>query len=139
MADQMSDSGLEKSAARRGVTLVKLLISHQKWFETDHSDRNQAYAVLDALFKDEAGREFLGVNQHDGILWFNKESFAELLFWLMLTAIVEIGSGPDQPHAALVEEIETCYGKIRKFREAERKSDYQVEKLLKAVTERGPE
>ncbi len=136
MVDQLSDSGMERSAALRLVMLVKLLIRHQKWFESDRSGGNRTYAVLDALFKDKEGQEFLGVNQHDGILWFNKESFEELLSWLMLTAIIEIGSGPERLSAEVVEKIEACYEMIRKFQDAEKESDYQVEKLLAAVTEK---
>ena len=133
MADQLSDLGLKEGAAGRWVTLIKLLIRHQKWFETGRPDRNQAYAVLDVLFKDGEVQEFLHVNRHEGVLWFNKESFEELLFWLMLAAIVEIGSGPERLSAGVVEEIEACHGMIWKFQDAERKSDYQVEKLLMAV------
>ena len=85
------------------------------------------------MFKDEEVQEFLHVNRHEEVLWFNKESFEELLFWLMLAAIVEIGSGPERLSAGVVEEIEACHGMIWKFQDAERESDYQVEKLLMAV------
>ena len=61
-----------------------------------------------------------------------KESFEELLFWLMLIAVVEIGAGPEHSTSAAVKEIETRYGIILSILEAEKKSEYQIEKLITA-------
>ncbi len=134
IVNQLLDSGLDEGAAGRRVTLIKLLTRHQQWFKTGRLDQNQAYAVLDSLLKDDEVQEFIQVNRHDGILWFNKESFDELLFWLMLTAVMEIGSDPLRSPTETVKGIEECYAMIQKFQEAEKKSEYQVEKLLAATT-----
>jgi hypothetical protein len=134
IVNQLLDSGLEEGTTRRWVTLIKLLTHHQQWFKTGRRDQNQAYAVLDSILKDDEVQEFIRMNRHDGILWFNKESFEELLFWLMLTAVMEIGFSPQRLPTDAVKEIEECYTVIQKFQEAERKSEYQVEKLLAATT-----
>jgi hypothetical protein len=133
IVNQLLDSGLDEGAAKRRVTLIKLLTRHQQWFKTGRLDQNQAYAVLDSLLKDDEVQEFIQTNRHDGILWFNKESFEELLFWLMLIAVVEIGSDPLRSPSKAVKAIEECYAVIQKFQEAEKKSDYQVEGLLAAT------
>ena len=112
--------------------LIKLLTHHQHWWKSKASDQNRAYQVLDSLLKDEEVQRFLQVNRHDGILWFNRESFEELLFWLMLVAAVNISSDPLLSTTRIVEEIEDCYAMLQKFQEAEKKSDYQLEKLFAA-------
>jgi glycosidase len=129
--NQLSD--LEDGVAGKRVTLIKLLTRHQQWFQTGLPGSHQAWTILNSLLKDDDVREFLQVNQHNGIFWFNKESFEELLFWLMLTAFVEIASSPQRPPTEVVKQINKCYGLIQAFQEAEKQSDYQVEKLLMAV------
>ena len=93
---------------------------------SDGADRNR-------LLKDDEVQKFIQVNEHDGILWFNKESLDELLFWLMLVTVVEIGSSPQRLPTDAVKEIEECHGVIQKIQEAETKSEYQVEKILMAA------
>ena len=135
LVNQLLDSGLDGGSAKRLVALIKVLTRHQQWFETGRLDQNQAYKVLDSLLKDNEIQKFIQANQHDGVLWFNKESFEELLFWLILAAVVEIASGPLRSPTEVVKEIERCHEIIQRIQEAEKKSDYQVEKLLMAVNQ----
>jgi glycosidase len=137
MISALIDLGIDDGSARRSVQLIKLLTQHQDWCETGPSAQNQAFEVLDSLLKDDEVQSFIQVNEHDGILWFNKENLEELLFWLMLVAVVEIGSSPLLSPAQVVKEIEECQGVIQKIREAETKSEYQVEKILMALI-KGP-
>ena len=113
--------------------LIKLLTGHQRWFEVKLSDQQPAYQVLDSLLKDGEVQQFLQVNRHNDILWFNKEAFDELLWWLMLIAAMEISSDFLRPAIEVVKDLESCYAMIQTFQEAEKKSDYQAEKLLEAV------
>jgi hypothetical protein len=135
IASVLRDLGLEETAAWRSVTLVKLLTHHQGWFEVNPSDRKQAYAILELLLEDGEAQQFLQVNQHNDILWFNKEAFEEMLWWLMMVAALAIGSDPLRPVNAVVEELQGCYSMILTWQKAEEKSEYQVEKLLEAVRE----
>ena len=132
IANVLIDSGVEEQLAWRSVSLIKLLTHHQHWWKSEASDDNRAYQVLDSLLKDEKVQRFLQVNRHEGILWFNRESFEEFLFWLMLVAAVNITSDPLLSTTRIVEEVEDCYAMLQKFQEAENKSDYQLEKLFAA-------
>ncbi len=127
------DSGAGNGSSRRSVQLIRLLTRHQNWFEPDRTDQNRAFDVSNSLLKDDEVRKFIQVNEHDGILWFNKESFEELLFWLMLAAVVEIGSRPLDSPAQVLKKIEACHGVIQKIQEAEMKSEYRVDKILMAL------
>ena len=127
--------GLEEGAAGSSLTVIKWLTSHQRWFEMKPSDQKQAYAILELLFKDVEVQQFLQVNQYNNIGWFSKESFEEMLWWLMMVAALTIGSDPLHPVNTVVAELEKCYSIIQTWQQAEEKSEYQVEKLLSALRE----
>jgi hypothetical protein len=98
-------------------------------------NQKSAHAKLELLLKDGDLREFLQINQHKDIWWFNKEAFEEMLWWLMMVAALTIGSDPLRPVNAVIEELEQCYSMIQKWQRAEEKSEFQVERLLSALQE----
>ena len=127
--------GLEEGTAWSSLTIIKWLTGHQRWFEAKPLNQKSAHAELELLLKDEDLREFLQINQHKDIWWFNKEAFEEMLWWLMMVAALTIGSDPLRPINRVVEELERCYSVIQEWQEAEEKSEYQVEKLLSTLQE----
>jgi hypothetical protein len=131
----LMDLGQEETAAWRSVTVIKLLTRHQHWFEVPASAQNPPYQVLELLLKDGEVQQFLQVNRYNDILWFNGEAFDELRGWLLPVAAVEIISDPLRSPSEIVKEIERCNGILQKWEEAEKGSEYQVEKLLAAVRE----
>jgi glycosidase len=131
----LMDLGQEETAAWRSVTVIKLLTRHQHWFEVPASAQNPPYQVLELLLKDGEVQQFLQVNRYNDILWFNGEASDELRGWLLPVAAVEIISDPLRSPSEIVKEIERCNGILQKWEEAEKGSEYQVEKLLAAVRE----
>jgi hypothetical protein len=99
------------------------------------SAQNQPHDVLESLLKDHEVNQFLKVNRFNDILWFNKEAFDELRGWLLQVAIVDLISDPLGSSSERMKEIERCHRIILKWKEAEKRSEYQVEKLLEAVKE----
>jgi glycosidase len=130
IAGVLKDLGSEEGVAWRSLLLIKLLTRHQRWFE-----EKTAYQILEKLIKDNEAQQFLVVNQYDDALWFNKEAFEEMLWWLMLVSAIEISSDPSRPASEMVKGLESCYAIIQTLLEAEKGSDYQVEKLLSIVNE----
>jgi hypothetical protein len=91
--------------------------------------------VLASLLKENEVHHILQINRYNDILWFNKESFEEMLGWLMLEATVEISSDPVRSPSEIVKDLEDCYETVKSLEEAEKKSGYQVEKLLEILRE----
>ncbi len=130
IASALQDLGLDESAAWQSVAVVKLLTSHQRWFAVQAADApSRAYRILESLLKDDEVRQFLQVNRYQGVLWFNKEAFEELLWWLWLVAVVQIGADPQR-----ADEMLACSEIIKQLCQAAEKSGYQVEKLLMLAT-----
>jgi glycosidase len=133
IASVFRDLGLSDEVAWRSVALIKLLITHQRWFETPAPGKKQSSQVLEAWLKDGETQQFLQVNRYQGVLWFNREAFEQLLWWMLTLAAVAISADPLRPAAKVAKEIAAAYNLVQELRRAEHKSQYQVEKLLAAV------
>ncbi len=131
IAGALQDLGLDSGAAWRMVVLIKVLTARQRWFETTSLVR-----LLEDLLSDDDVHLFLQENRYQGVLWFNKEAFDQLLSWMFRVAVLSL-SRPSLPTAKAAAEIAAAYGKIRELQRAEEQSKYQVERLLEAV-EREP-
>jgi hypothetical protein len=125
VAGVLGDLGLDEAAAWRAIAVVKLVTAHQRW-----SVAKRPHQVLEGLLQDDEVQQFMQVNRYQDVLWFNKEAFEELLEWLLLVAAVQVSAEPGQAPDEAAAEIAACYGVIKKLERAEKKSGYQVEKLL---------
>ncbi len=133
IAGALQDLGLDEPAAWWRVTAVKLLVSHQRWFEGPEGEKSQAYQVLEAWLRDGDVQQFLHVNRYQGVLWFNQEAFEELLRWMMRVAVVALTADPELPTEETARQIAAAYAIVKQLRRAEAESGFQVEELLKAT------
>jgi len=128
IAEVLMELELDEATTWRALTLIKILTSHQRWF-----DQKAVHQVMEKLLKDSEVQQFLQVNRYNDILWFNKEAFEELVWWLMLVSAIEIGFDPLRPVNEMMRNLERCWSMIQTLQEAEQKSEYQIEKLLVAL------
>ncbi|HUV91340.1 MAG TPA: hypothetical protein VMY80_16935, partial [Anaerolineae bacterium] len=132
--------GLDEGAAWRAVATIHLLISHQRWFEVQGPEQPSAHAageyprVLERWLNDDEVQRFVQVNRYRGVLWFNKESFEQLLWWMLAVAVVGISADPLRPGAQVAQDIVAAFDVVRRLQSAEEQSGYQVERLLEAAT-----
>jgi hypothetical protein len=75
-------------------------------------------------------RAFLNINRFHEKLWFNKEAFESLLWWMMTIGLISRISMPDTSLTEALEDLLDAFDHISKLHEAEEDSDYQLEKLL---------
>jgi hypothetical protein len=148
LVSTLDDLGLDDKSNWRAVTLVKLLTSHHAWWKQaargdDKPKTNPAYQLLSAILSDTDAQGYLGVNRHQDVLWFNKESFDDLLWWLFVIATVDIASQhleaaqeaqvTPEEHVALL--VQQCYEEISILIEKAADSGYKLEKLVDLVKE----
>jgi len=139
LAGALRDLGLAENEAWRNVGLIKVLITHHDWWTRQSSpdrlpEKNQVreLGIVQGWLKDPEVHRYLGVNRYQEILWFNKESFEALLWWLYTVAVVDILVTVPDPQ--IPQAIRDCYTVIQKLQAAEAASDYQIEKMLKALS-----
>ena len=140
IASTLNDLGLDERSDWRAVTLIKLLTSHHAWWRLIDIDqvkgqKGAAYSILTSILSDSDALVYLGVNRYQDVLWFNKESFEDLLWWLMVIASVEIsGAHIDADQANIVgKSILPCYQVISNLLASAQASGYKLEKLLDLV------
>jgi glycosidase len=128
LAGVFRDFKLDEQGADYAVTVVKLLTRHQHWFESGGTGR--WYEVLSSLFRDTDAQRALQVNRYQGVLWFNKEAFQQLLWWMFVIATVICSAqSPEGPPPGIL----TCWETVRKLQQASEASGYRVEKLLEEM------
>ncbi len=137
LAGALQDLGLDESKAWQAVGVIKLLTSHQRWFAAEAPDgRARAYPILETLLKDDDVQQFLQINRYQDVLWFNNEAFEQLLWWLLLVAVIHTAAF--RPAAEVGEEALASYEVVQQLRQAEEESGYQVEELLRLVRKNTP-
>ncbi|MGB8648018.1 MAG: alpha-amylase family glycosyl hydrolase [Anaerolineae bacterium] len=133
LASTFQDLGLDVNAAWRNVGLIKILTEHQGWTELAATAKKPAYQLLENWLQDESVQQFMQSNRYQGVLWFNKESFDQLLPWMFRVAIVAQSGNADLESAEAAQQAIKYYELMAELQAAEKKSDYQVEKLLTAA------
>ena len=136
LSTTLSELGLDDRLSWRAVTLIKLLTSHHSWWTINNTSGNAnektAYHILTNIFSDNDAQLFLGVNRYQDILWFNKESFEDLLWWLFIIASVDISRQhlQNDQDDIVGKNILQCYKVITSLVDQAEASGYKLEELL---------
>ncbi len=141
VASALVSIGLDEQKAWRTVGLVKLLVAHHEWWQLlqktglkkKPTAKDAAYQLLVTLLGEAEAQAYLGVNRYQDVLWYNKEAFDELLWWLYITAAVDLTTATEQTAQLAAERLQACHDVIKQLQKAEKTSDFQIEKLLEAV------
>jgi small nuclear ribonucleoprotein (snRNP)-like protein len=150
LANTFSAVGFDENEAWRKVSLAKILIGHQNWHKSFHQKEDRTFLILQSWLRDREIQNYIGVNRYQGVLWFNKESFEDLLWWMFAAATADIAhsesdKGSKEAKESATRQIEpgkegqagidlaACFEIIKKMQEAEDKSDYQIDKLIEAA------
>jgi glycosidase len=118
----------DEPGAERHLLLVKILVKNVQTLQP---------ANIQTLLSDPEVQVFIGVNRYQDVLWFNQESFEELIGWLQTLTRLELAAadlleGPALS-AAAVNAIQAEAAMAAKMVQAAGQSAYQLEKLLTAL------
>jgi hypothetical protein len=131
------DLGMDEQNAWQATSINNILISNQMWFDAYQqslsTEDNRVYHLLYNWLEDNEVQRFLQINRHKGILWFNKEAFDRFLWWMYVIAVVQIASMVSITEKKFSTFLNQCYRIIQQLRNAERRSNFQVELLLELV------
>ncbi|NQT65340.1 MAG: hypothetical protein HQ554_04085, partial [FCB group bacterium] len=103
--------------------LLKIGIQFQNLWNLEKSINVEFENIL----KSPEVKNYLKTNEYDNKLWFNQETFDELIDTLEIVNLISLGDKKSK---------QISFKKlIEKIRKAKEKSDYQVEKLIKNILE----
>jgi glycosidase len=125
------DLGLDYHQAQSGVTILKLLISQQNWVV--ESGEKTPFMLMESLLHEDEVRSYLNINRYQDSLYFNKEAFESLLWWMMIAALIRLIADPEKSLTEDLEILIGAYDLIRSILQAEQDSEYQVEMLLDSL------
>jgi len=126
-----TDLGQEQDVAERNLLLVKILTkSHQMLSQVN----------LHNLLSDPEIQIYLGVNRYQDVLWFNQESFEELIGQLAIQTAIELSAADLLERTKLSEACQLAvraeYASAQNLIEIASTAAYQLERLLDATTPR---
>jgi len=142
----VEEMGLSSEESWHSLTLIKILTSHQAWFDPRAGEEpegkqsvqkrrqsSEPMRVLQTLLRDTEVQEYLRINRHRDILWFQPESLERLLAGLFLVAVVDALAGAPGDPGRVLRTIRARKAILEEIRRAKESSEYQVEKLLSAA------
>ncbi len=109
--------------------LIFTLIGLADWHQTYQAENH--YQWLRNLLSKQDIQQFLNINRYQGKLWFNKEKFEELVWWLFTLALIELGQDKSTSASVFAEQTIRLYRFVLKLLEAMENSNFLVEELIK--------
>ena len=145
LQNTLVDLDIDGYSAGKMIDLVCVLVAHHNWWQdltppkgkTKTKTAHTAFRLLQTWLNDDDFQVYIGMNRYNEIVWFNKEAFEDIVWWLYVIAIVEIQAAAEQSKrkstARVAEQINACYAVIQALLAAEAQSEYQIDRLLKAA------
>ncbi len=123
--------GMDERSSLHSLETLRALITLQGWFKPGLELNLKA--TVESWLVDDNVKRFLKINRHEDILWYDKQAFNDLIWWLRVLALIQSHSptGFDAntvaEQAILVEEF------IRRLSKAEKGSGCHVKNFLSAL------
>jgi hypothetical protein len=122
LADIFQSLGMEGESRWQAAAQVRVLL-------TEAATAPDAIHSA-ALWAEPDVRWLAGVNVSDGVTWFNKEQFDELLTWLQLPALIEIAAAEPVERESGIAKVEDV---VATARQAADLAGYNLEKYLEGA------
>lgn len=124
-----ADTGMAVSSSLFGI----FLRHHSSIITKDPTDT----AIVDILLSDFETADFLGVNQHEDVWYYNKEKFEELFFWIKTIQFLESHRSVASANH-LKREYQTVLQSIDSMTGLSSISEFQIDKLKEMVLDAQP-
>ncbi len=97
---------------------------------------------VEELLNDNDIAQYLGVNTHEGVVWYNKERMDTLLWWLLAMGIIDVAHEDclsrddrtsDESQEAVMTRVLRLYDSYDRLRRAHETSGYRVDHMLETL------
>jgi len=107
---------------------LRILIEQQHWFSS--SKKMTPAEMARGWFGNQDIQRYLEVNRFNEVLYYNQERFEAFIWWMAAVAMVEAALDSKAGPSLLVEQALLVGGLVQKMIDAEKKSSFQVARLL---------
>jgi len=119
---------LPESEISNALKALRLITSQQDWYV--QMGKKPFPEIAKTWFSNPEIQSFLQVNRFEDILWYNRECFADFLWWMALVALICCEMQPQFSRNDVAETLLGSYEILQSLIKADKVSDSQVEKLL---------
>jgi len=112
--------------------LLRIGISHQDWFEDSRKEPLQS--IVKDWFSDPEVQNFLRVNRYHEVLWYNREAFNDLVWFMALLALCKHCADPATDATTLTEVMLHLHEIMTALKKIEQKSGYKFDRLFELGT-----
>lgn len=120
--------GVSEQDVQMFRSILRVSILYQDWVEQYRNISIEE--LLESLFTSLDIRRFLKVNYFEDILWYDRDAFEELLWWLQVIPLIKEKTRSFSNLTSLAESFLQVDEIIKKIRNRHTKSQCQVDKLL---------
>ncbi len=128
VANSLSKFGISDDSASQKTLLLSLSVKYQDWFI---EVRKKTFSeILKSWMVSADIREILKVNFYEDTLWYHKESFSELMWWMEIVPILLAFSLPEANRVTAAETVLALESVFKKIEARHQKSYCKVDLLL---------
>ncbi len=128
IGETLNGLGYDDKEIHSSQLLIKIFTSHQDWYK-----EKDPRAILNSFMADGDVQFLLEVNRYQGILWFSKEAFEDVISWMYFTGGISIMSQKDGEEKDMLQELKRCFAMVEFLHRASLSSGYQLEKFIKII------
>jgi hypothetical protein len=128
LSSKLKELGFSEYEAYRGSQAIRWLIDRVPVIEEDSSSQE----FLESLLADPVITDYLEINTHNGIRWFNKEKFSDLIWYQRAVRFVRSASS-DLESTEVFEAILSQERLLKELEKAVEDSGYQLDKLIELL------
>jgi hypothetical protein len=118
--------GVSDILANQELQLLKILTFFKNGLDIDKN--NPALPYFEELFNTKSVQQYLQMNEFEGNIYFNKEQFIRLLFWLAINRIIQLALA--SPKGIAPVQINATFRDMNKFVKLAKTCEYIGEKFL---------
>ena len=124
----LQSMGVTSQEIQNSALLLRIGITHQGWYNATKNEPMEEIIVR--WFTDPQVQTLLRVNRYQDVLWYNRESFETLVWWLSLIALYQYIANPGADASTLTEVVLNLNQLLGKLKKLEAKSGYQFDRLF---------
>ena len=128
LVEALRELGMDSTGCEQVLSTVKLLLNNH--VAEDANAGMSAAMTIRYVLSNPDSQVYIKLNRYQNVLWFNKEAFESLLWWVMCIAVIEMEA--DDLDITTLGQL-PLFIMIGKLIQAEQLSEYRIDKLLAAL------
>ena len=124
--ESLSKLGVDNNTINEELNLITILTFFNNGLNIDN--QNPVLPFFEELFNTKSVQRYLHMNEFNGTIYFNKEQFEHLIFWLVICRIIQLAA--ENPKPLPIAKINGSFREMNKLIKLAQKSDYKGEIFL---------